>query len=659
LTGRTSPRAKAWLRAGALVLLALALLPGLALAQNRPRPAPARPPAVAAEPLPPLPPAPVAPPVVTLAPLPPPLPPVQRRITLEEMGLPAGLVFDGAGREIGFPLPRGFVLPGARLGFVVELASAFPGRQGVEITVNGRLLGALPFEEGETRMAFEAAVTAEDLARNPAALRVGLRLVEQPPGGARASLLAGSHLAFALPAEPPNVEALLALMPPRLLLLLPPGPVPAAEAAATLRLALALAETGRTLRLAAGPPPVPLAPIPNRIWETGAVLLGAATAGEPVRRLGEVPVLALTWEEVPALAAALERRGAGSAEALPFASLAGSLVAQEAARAAWSLGFTAHELPPGTRPEALEVALHAPPGSRATASVALNGVVLGASLLPPDGRARLLLPIPPRLPAFENRIDVTLHRQEGPGGPAQLLPESLLRLGPAGPPAEFLDLPPRFAAGLQVVLEAPGGQLPLEALEPALWLLRRMAPPGTPLRVTAQDPAQPARPAGPFLAITRLPPAGSAPWLRLEDGSVVVAETARGRPPLQPDAVERGYLAQLVSAGGQPGLWLRPPSLPVLLPAAPPALDRGDIALLDGRGVALALMLAPPPPIPPPAVLAPAAPAAEAPRSLVQAWRPFVAGLLWLLGVTLVVHAFRHPRQVWRPSMLPPYPAPR
>jgi hypothetical protein len=638
-----------------MLLLPALLLPALllaeaALAQQRPARPPPRPPAAT-------PPAP--------APAPAPAPgPLQRRFTVAELGMAEGAGFDATGRDILFPLPRGLPITLARLSFVVDLASAFQARHAVEVAVNGRVLGSLAFAEGTQRLAFDAVLPPEDLARSPEALRVSIRLLEQPFGsGGTASVTAASYLAVAVPEGVlPSVAAMFQLLPNRVQVLAPPGPLTPADAAAALRIGLALAATGREVHITGGSPPGPVpGPGGQRLWETGAVQLGAAADGATVLRVGDVPVLALGGPAPERAARLLEGpwRAAGATPALevgalratvppnaplPFADLLGTLAPQEGVRAAWSLRFSTRDLPPGTQPEALEVALRAPPGSRAVASVVLNDVVLGAATLPADGRGLLSLSIPPSLIALDNRIDVSLHRQPGPGqavvgGPAQLLPESLLRLGPAGPPAEFLALPPRFAEGLEVLIDAPGGSLPIAVLNTALWVMRPLVPAGAPIRVTPVEPDSPPRPVGAFLAITEVPPEGSAPAMRFEPGRVLLRDGA-GQPLLDLGSVERMMVAQLVAAEGRPGLWLHLPAALPALPNAAPRLDRGDIALLDAQGVALAWNSVRQPVSQLGTVVMPAEE-----RSLVLVWRPWVAGGLWFAGFALVAYAFANPRR--------------
>lgn len=642
-----------------LVVAALLLLPLAAEAQQRPaRPAP-RPP-VATQPLP-------AP-----APVPALPPPLERQIGLDELGLEAGLAFGTAGREVAFPMPRDIPGLAARASFGFDLVAPFAGRQAVEVWANGRVLASRAFAEGETRLTIDLPIPAEDLARDGAALRLGLRLVDQA-GGALATLRADSHLALLLPdGMAHSVATLFRLLPRQTQVLTRPGPLPAAEAAAALRIGLALAGSGREVRIGSGAPPaIERGPGGQRLWTTGAVVVGLGPSGAAVLDLDGMPALALggpqperaaglldgPWRDAAA-AGTLSVRDARAPDAamaaLPFAALRGATLPQEGATPGWALEFALRDLPGGGLPAAIDLAFMLSPDAagRSVATVVLNDTMLGSTALAADGPARISLPIPPALLRLDNRLVVTLQRPAA-GGLAQLLPDSLLRLAPAAAPRDFLGLPGRFAGGVEVILDAPEGGPVAEALNPVLWLLRGLVPAAAPITVSMRDGTAPPRPAGPFVAVTADPPAGSQPVLRFDAGRLTLSDRA-GRPLLDLEGAQRMIAAQLVTAeGDRPGLWLRLPTLMPALPAAAPRLERGDVALLDGQGVALAWSSAAPAPevrlayaaapaAPTPAA-ASAAPRAE--RSAILVWRPYVLAVLWVLGFGLVAYAFVRPRR--------------
>ncbi|MGG5885802.1 hypothetical protein ACLF3G_01600 [Falsiroseomonas sp. HC035] len=674
-----------------LLILALVAITPPALAQPRGRPAPAPP---AAEPLPLPPPAapstaapattdpvelpPPSPPLPGVAPVPPvAAPPIaaprpvaaprqprlQRRIGLPELGLPAGLAFGAPARDLMFPLPRGIAGLGARLVLEFELSAPFPGRHAVRITANDRVLESRAFPDASDRLTLELEVPPEDLARMDGLLHLQLRLVSDPPGeSATATLRTGSHLALLLPPAPElGVAALFRLLPRQTQVLLRPGPVSPAEAAAALRIGLALARTGRQVSIGSNPPGRTLAGADgSRIWDTGAVLVGPGAEAASVRIMDGQPVLVLGGAEPDRAAGLLDSawqdsaigstiQGGLSAPADPvatarpatlaLASLRGSTAPQAQARANWTLEFSTRDLPAGTWPEAIEAELRAAPdpaGGRAVASLLLNQTLLGTATLSAEGQGRLAVPVPQGLVALENRLEVVVQRNAATG-PAQMLPGSVLRLGVAPPARDFLALPPAFAAGVQVLVDAPGGALVAEQLNPLLWVLRGLVPPAAPLTVVPVVPESAAQPSGPFIAATLDPPAGTAPVLRFDAGRVVLS-SGSGRPLLDLSGLERVMAVQLLDSEGHPGLWLRRMGALPLLPASAPLLDRGDVALLDGQGVALAWNSAPSP------VVRVAYPDAASGFSL-RAWRPWIVGVLWIAGFALVVYAFARPRR--------------
>ncbi|MBU8545961.1 MULTISPECIES: hypothetical protein [Roseomonadaceae] len=651
--------------------LATGLLLSGGLAQAQPLPLPPPPAPALAQPAP-IQAQPLLAPLIPAVPAPRPATPLsagqglQRRIGLPELGLAEGLGFDAGGQALDIPLPRGVPELGARVHLAIDLAAPFPGRHAVELRLRDQILASTPFPEGERRLLLNIPLPDAALAGPEDRLRLDLRLLSEAPGApARATLLPESHLTLLLPDSPEiSVAALFRLLPPDTRVLLRPGPISAAEAAAALRIGLALAASGRDARISSAPPGLPLpAQGGARLWTRGAVLVGDGAEAASVRLVHGLPVLVLggaaperlarlldsPWRDL-ALAGTLsggvapEPASAPAAATLSFDHLRGSLAPQDQAQARWALEFASRDLPAGLRPEALEVALRATPdpgGRPAVATVLLNQVILGGGALDAQGVGRLALPLPPGLLAADNRIEVLLNRASA-AGPAQLLPSSLLRLAVAGPPRDFLGIGAAFGTGLEVLVDAPGGALVAEGLNPLLWVLRGLVPAGAPLRVTLAEPGMPATPDGPFLAATMEPPAGSDPLLRFDSGRILLSNRA-GRPVLDLAGLERALALQLVTAQGQPGLWLRQLGPLPPLPAAAPRLDQGDVALLDAQGLVLAWSSAPAPTI---RVAYPdAPPAAWDPLALLMAWRPWLVGAAWLAGVLLVAFAFLNPRR--------------
>ena len=523
---------------------------------------------------------------------------LERRVSLDEIGREGGLDAGADGAEAAFPLPQGLPGLGGRLVLNLGVLAPAPGRHAAEIRVNGRLLAVRRIEAG-ARETVEIAVPAEEMSGQ--ALRLGLRL--QEAGAARAVLEPDSALALLVPRDAPlTPAALLRLLPREVEVVLPRGTVQPAYADAALQAALAVAETGREPRITAGQPPDPAPP-----WRTGTVLVGGREAeAAQVVRVGPFPALALGRDARLPGVAPLPAAGLSD---LPFPAAA----PQDGDRPVWTFGFAARNLPPRTAPQSVDIEVAAPPG-RGTLLVLMNGTLLGS--VAAGDRTRLSAAVPAGLLRLRNTVEVRLQRApEAAVLPAQLLPESAIRLRPHTAPVEFPDLPAFYAEGVEVLVEGLG----IESLNQALWVLRAVLPPGAPLRLTQVPPGEAPRPSGPFVALTSVAPPGRV-------------------PPL-PDVAGPALALRLVR-GDVPGLWLNAPNsagVPPLPPGAA-ALDGGDRAILDAQGVLHRSLSAPRRGTP---ALA-AEPAASA-SSL--AWRQWAVGLAWIAGFGLVTFAFARPRR--------------
>ena len=127
------------------------------------------------------------------------------------------------------------------------------------------------------------------------------------------------------------------------------------------------------------------------------------------------------------------------------------------------------------------------------------------------------------------------------------------------------------------VVDVLTGALNALAAETALFTVKFIAP--------GSEPS----PVAPFIALSDVAPAGTGPRVRFDKGRVAVADRS-GKVLLDLGGFSSGAVAQLVNAGGHPGLWIKPLASDGALPA-PPALrlDRGDVAFIDKSGVALAM----------------------------------------------------------------------
>jgi len=93
----------------------------------------------------------------------------------------------------------------------------------------------------------------------------------------------------------------------------------------------------------------------------------------------------------------------------------------------------------------------------------------------------------------------------------------------------------------------------------------------------------------PFIAVSDRPPAGTKPRVQFDRGRVVVTDRS-GRTLLDLGGFVDGAVAQVVSAGDNAGLWIKPLAADGALPAPSELrLDHGDVAFIDRNGVALAM----------------------------------------------------------------------
>jgi len=89
--------------------------------------------------------------------------------------------------------------------------------------------------------------------------------------------------------------------------------------------------------------------------------------------------------------------------------------------------------------------------------------------------------------------------------------------------------------------------------------------------------------------VSQDPPQGSAPRVRFDRGRVAVGDR-NGHTLLDLAGFTTGAIAQAVSSGNVPGIWIRPLASDGSLPTPTNLrLDRGDVAFLDHTGVALAM----------------------------------------------------------------------
>jgi hypothetical protein len=259
------------------------------------------------------------------------------------------------------------------------------------------------------------------------------------------------------------------------------------------------------------------------------------------------------------------------------------------------------KLPPATRPARLLLDVMVAPdgaGEKAVVSAFINDRLLGSAVASIGEPTHLDLELPPGLFGSIANVRALVQRDsaqgdcrfEAQGYPAQILGSSALVLASAaGPPHDFSDLTAHFARGISLLVPASAADQPVTILGLVTETVNQLSPDITPLSVVFTNNTSAPVPDSPFIAVSDRPPSGANPRVHFDRGRIVVTDRS-GRTLLDLGGFAAGAVAQLVTAGDYAGLWIKP-----LAPdgSAPyPAelhLDHGDVAFIDGNGVALAM----------------------------------------------------------------------
>jgi hypothetical protein len=258
-------------------------------------------------------------------------------------------------------------------------------------------------------------------------------------------------------------------------------------------------------------------------------------------------------------------------------------------------------LPPGTRPTRLLLdAMVAPDGAgeKAVVSVFVNERLLGSTVAATGEATHLDLLLPDGLVGTNANIRVLVQRDsaqgdcrfEPQGYPAQILGSSSLLLKSAdGAPHNFSDLTSHFGHGLELRLPFAASDQPALVLGLVAEIANQLSADLAPISVDFVAAGSAAAPDAPFIAVGDAPPAGTTPRVLFDRGRVAVTDHS-GRTLLDLGGFTGGAVAQIVASGDYPGVWLKPLAADGALPApAEIRLDHGDIAFIDGNGVALAM----------------------------------------------------------------------
>jgi hypothetical protein len=573
-------------------------------------------------------------------------------VTLGDIGFINGLRFSNLGgrHDIFVPLPEGDGLAVSDLVLVIDDVSAHDARRNLEVQVNDRTataialdgnsrgrtirvpLGKIKPKDGYLKLSFlySGAATID---RCIDVRAVGDTLTIDPETGVDVAVDQAAILGVATTA---------ALMPRDVAVILPARRAAANEIATAITIARSLISSGRHVLFYRGYDA--LADLSQRDadgrWTRGIILVGpladtvgvldspvAKIAGDPrsfgmlaAGRIGGLPVLVVSDTDVvsagrlfasPSLAVTRgvpsATAGAAASAELPtdrmtFDQLAVAPAQAEVyGRADLVAVVDTRRLPSGMRPTRLLLDLMVAPdgaGEKAVVSVFVNERLLGSTVAATGEATHLDLPLPDGLVGTIANVRAVIERDspqgdcrfEPQGYPAQLLGSSSLVLASTdGAAHDFSDLSPRFGHGLELVLPVAAADQPNLVLGLVAEVVNQLSTDVTPLAVNFTAAGNAPTPGGPFIAVSDVPPAGATPRVSFDRGRVFVTDRA-GHTLLDLGGFVSGAVAQIVTAGDYPGLWIKPMSADGSAPApAELRLDHGDVAFIDASGVALAM----------------------------------------------------------------------
>lgn len=556
-----------------------------------------------------------------------------RTINLEELGLAKGIEFSGFNgyRELYFPAPRGG-LEGAMLQLRLRAGSAIAGQRFLQIAVGERII--LSHAIGANSPGDAISVPIDPRLAEDGFLRVTLRYsgavnadrcLDQRVAGDFVSILPDTGLELSLaPGAFSDVRSVAALLPRDVHFLLPGRDLRQEEIAALVRMAAVLKKRGATIAFMDRKA---MLSAPGK-WLHGLILIGqpqdfsgqialsgAAANGITVVATPAGPGLLLSGDDAALAAPFLNSRwraladsgtlavntlaeSAGPNRHVSFQDLGFALQSSELSeRAQFDTIFSSDQLPRGATLEGIRLELAVGTASEkadATIFAFLNGRLLGSRRASGAVPTTLSLSVPEGLVGRDNTLSVRLQRppRDGaclapaPGQPVQLLPSSALELSFGGEKAsEFYQLPQLFRGGVDVVLpDEPEARR--DALMHFLATAVDLLPEDAPITLSQETGFAPSD--RPFIVVSRAEPAETDPRLRFDKGALSISRSD-GKLLLDLSGGEDApTIAQVVRTAKTAGLWLRPGRAVPGQATDPIRLDRGDIAVIDKEGIALA-----------------------------------------------------------------------
>jgi hypothetical protein len=573
-------------------------------------------------------------------------------VTLADIGFVNGLRLSNLGghRELFVPLPQDGEVAATELVLAIDDITAYEAKRNLEVQVNDRTVAAIALDgnsrgrivrvalgkmrpkDGYIKLSFLYSGAAT-LDRCIDVRFVGDTLTIRPETAVEVDVGAVSEL---------DVATTAMLMPRDVAIVIPSRRVTENEVATAITIARSLISSGRRVSFHRGYEAV--ADLAKRDdaarWKRSIVLIGplaeAANVIDPplTRMAGAVqPFGTLAAVRVSGLPALLVSDGsvvrAGRLFASPLrAATRGIALASvgDAApvdlptdrvtfeqlaiapaqadvfgRADLTAIVDTRRLPPETRATRLLLDVMVAPdggGEKAVVSVFVNERLLGSTVAAFGDATHLDLSLPDGLVGGIANVRAIVQRNspqsncrlESQGYPAQILGSSALVLASAdGTPHDFSDLTSHFAHGIKLLLPAAAADQPVAVLGLLAQVVDQLSPDIAPLDVNFTAGNGTPAPDGPFIAVSDRPPAGTNPRVHFDRGRVAVTDRT-GRTLLDIGGFVGGAVAQLVNASDYPGLWIKPLAADGATPSPNDLhLDHGDVAFIDGNGVALAM----------------------------------------------------------------------
>jgi hypothetical protein len=576
---------------------------------------------------------------------------VLAELTLADIGFINGLRLANLGgrRDLFVPLPQDGEAAASELMLVIDDISAHEARRSVEVQANDRTVAAIALDGKSRNRTVRiplGKVRPKDGYLKLSFLYSGAatldRCIDVRYVGDSLTVLPATAIEVDVgPVGELDVATTAALMPRDVTILLPGRRVTESEIATAVTVARSLIGSGRRVSFHQGYDGIaelskrdesgrwmrgvvlvgPLAEVANVIDAPLAKIAGAIQPFGTLAavRVGGFPALLVSDGDVvragrlfasPLRAATRGVAAASVGEAAPvdlptdratFEQLGVALAEADVyGRADLSAIIDIRRLPPETRPTRLLLDVMVAPdgaGAKAVVSAFVNERLLGSTVAANGEATHLDLSLPNGLVSNIANIRAVVQREsaqgdcrfEPQGYPAQLLGSSALILSSAdGASHDFSDLPPHFAKGVKLLLPAAAADQPTLTLGILAQVTDQLSADIAPLTVNFSASGAPA-PDGPFIAVSDRPPVGANPRVRFDRGRVVVADRT-GRTLLDLGGFVGGAVAQVVDAGNYPGVWIKPLAANGAAPSPTELhLDHGDVAFIDGNGVALAM----------------------------------------------------------------------